>query len=407
MNIAKLVFTFAEAFVLVVLVVFLFLGDTRSTLIPVLAVPVSLIGSLFFIQLLGFSLNLITLFSLVLAIGIVVDNAIVVVEAVHHKMQLTAMPPREATEEAMGEIGPAIIAITLVMTAVFVPMGFIEGPAGIFYRQFALTTAIAIVLSGVVALTLTPALCALLLRPHTGEHAPRGPLRWFMLGYDAVERRYESLLRRSAGRRLLTLGVLVAFLVSTGFVARLVPPGFIPEEDQGVFYVSTTTPAGSTLERTKSVVDAIQAASKGIEGIESVATLAGSNVLSDGTGATYGTALVNLVPWEERTQSVQEIMERLRLAIRHIHDADIELFPPPAIPGYGNASGFELRLLDKTGLGDFKDTERVVGEFVEHLRSRPEIDSAFSIFSASFPEYTLNIDLDRAAQKGVSARSAL
>ncbi len=402
--------TCLEAFALVALVVFLFLQDLRSTLIPIVAVPVSLIGTFFFIQFLGFSLNLITLFALVLAIGIVVDDAIVVVEAVHHKMQHTGLPPLEATEQSMAEIRPAIIAITLVMASVFLPVAFVSGPAGVFYRQFSLTMAIAIVLSGVVALTLTPALCAALLRP--ASPARRGGLlARFFGGFNAVygraEHGYGRLLGVTARRGVLTLGLLGAFAFGVIKVAGQVPAGFIPEEDQGVFYASVTAPPGATLERTKEVMNAIQKAAQGIEGVESVATLAGTNVLSDGTGATYGTSLVNLVPWEKRTRSSQQVMDELQRRIAHVKDADIELFPPPSVPGYGNASGFELRLLDKTGRGDLTEMDGVVQRFMEDLKARPEIGSAFSIFDASFPQYTVRIDMDRAAQKGVRSDAAL
>jgi len=405
-SVHEVVRTCIEAFLLVGLVVFLFLQDLRSTLIPVLAVPVSLVGTFFFIQFLGFSLNLVTLFALVLAIGIVVDDAIVVVEAVHHKMSHSGLGPREATEAAMLEIRSAIIAITLVMTAVFVPMGFITGPAGVFYRQFSLTMAIAIALSGVVALTLTPALCAALLKSQHGSTAGR----WFSIfnaAYSLSERTYGAVIDRTAKRRLLTGVVLAAFAAGTVLLATKVPPGFIPEEDQGTFYASVTAPPGATLERTKEVVNAIQVAGQGIEGVESIATLAGTNVLSDGTGATYGTCLINLQPWSARKHSVQHIMAELEHRISHIKDAEIELFPPPSVPGYGNASGFELRLLDKTGRGDSTEMERVVGSFIADLKARPEIASAFTIFNASFPQYTVALDMDRAAQKGVTAENAL
>jgi hydrophobic/amphiphilic exporter-1 (mainly G- bacteria), HAE1 family len=406
----EVVKTCIEAFLLVALVVFVFLQDIRSTIIPILAVPVSLIGAFFFIQFLGFSLNLITLFALVLAIGIVVDDAIVVVEAVHHKMEHSNLGPRAATERALGEIRPAIIAITLVMASVFVPMGFIEGPAGIFYRQFSLTMAVAVVLSGIVALTLTPALCAVILRPLSRASSAgivtRG-FRRFNTGYAFAEQSYIRLLAKIAGRRLLTLGILGTFVGAAILLTTRVAPGFVPQEDQGFFYASVTTPAGATLERTKDVVNAIQKAGAELDGIESIATLAGTNVLSDGTGASYGTCLVNLKPWDTRTLSSEQIMATLKRRIAGLSDADIELFPPPTVPGYGNASGFELRVLDKTGRGDAGEMEKVVSSFIEDLRRRPEIGSAFTIFNASFPQYTLTIDVDRAAQKGVTAESAL
>jgi hydrophobic/amphiphilic exporter-1 (mainly G- bacteria), HAE1 family len=398
--------TCLEAFLLVGLVVFLFLQDLRSTIIPVIAVPVSLIGTFFFIQFLGFSLNLITLFALVLAIGIVVDDAIVVVEAVHQKMHDEKLTPRDAAMAAMREVAPAIVAITLVMASVFVPMAFVSGPAGVFYRQFALTMAVAVMLSGMVALTLTPSLCATLLRASSAA----GGSRWFALfnsAYSASERTYIGVVRRTAGRRWLTVLLLLGFITGGALIAAKVPPGFIPEEDQGMFYVSVTTPPGATLERTKQVVDAIQVAGQKLDGVESIATLAGTNVLSDGTGATYGTCLVNLKPWSDRELSVQAVMDALNTRISGLNDADIELFPPPSIPGYGNASGFELRLLDKTGHGDFQEMEKVVHSFIGELQSRAEIGSAFSIFNASFPQYTVALDMDRAAQKGVTAENAL
>ncbi len=408
-SVHEVVKTLVEAFALVALVVFLFLQDWRSTLIPVIAVPVSLVGTFFFIQLLGFSLNLITLFALVLAIGIVVDDAIVVVEAVHHRMTHLGLAPRAATEQSIGEIGPAIVAITLVMGSVFVPLAFIDGPAGIFYRQFAVTMAIAIALSGMVALTLTPALCALFLRPHAAR--PRTALArffaWFNGRYAALEGGYAGLVRRTAARRTVTLALLVGFAVSAGLVARTVPRGFIPNEDQGVFYISVTSPAGATLEQTKQVVDAIAVAARDLEGVESIATLAGTNVLSDGTGAGYGTCLVNLKPWRERTRSDQQIIAALAKRVEHIQAADLEFFPPPSVPGYGNASGFELRVLDKTGRGSYREMQGVVDQFIADLKSHPKIASAFTIFNANYPQYTLNIDVDRAAQKGVSAERAL
>ncbi|MEN9796727.1 MAG: hypothetical protein RL653_423 [Pseudomonadota bacterium] len=404
----EVVKTLLEAFLLVVLVVFLFLQDWRSTLIPVLAVPVSLVGTLAALFALGFSLNLVTLFALVLAIGIVVDNAIVVVEAVHAKLEHTGLNVREATDEAMGEIAGAIVAITLVMACVFLPLAFISGPSGIFFKQFALTMAVAIVLSGVIALTLTPALCATFMRRHESRS---GPLGRFFRGFESIYGSSETVFLRVIGlistRRLLTMGVLLGFLCATGGISSLVPRGFIPSEDQGVFYVSVTAPPGATLERTKAVIDAIGAASKEISAVDSVSTLAGTNILSDGTGASYGTALVNLKPWKSRTASVDDVMQDLARRTRHIKDADIEFFPPPPVPGYGNASGFELRVLDKTGRGDFTEMERVVSTFIEDLKARPEIASAFTIFNANYPQYVVNVDIDKAAQKGVTIESAL
>jgi len=410
-SINEVVKTFIEALLLVTLVVFIFLQDWRSTLIPTLAVPVSLVGTFFFMQFLGFSLNLITLFALVLAIGIVVDNAIVVVEAVHSKMQQSKISAKIATEQAMKEISGAIIAITLVMSSVFIPVSFMGGPSGIFYRQFSLTMAISIVLSGVVALTLTPALCVLLLQDHFGDEKDNINKSKFFIRfnnwYAGLENKYKTILYKIVNRRVVTFGILLIFSIGTGLLSKILPTGFIPNEDQGTFYVSITTPSGATLERTKKVVNSIQYEAENIEGIESVSTLAGTNILSDGTGATYGTALINLKQWKDRNVSVDDVIASLEEKTKHIKDAQIEFFPPPAVPGYGNASGFELRLLDKSGSGDFKKMETVVRQFITDLKARPEIASAFTIFDASYPQYTLHIDIDKSAQKGVTINNAM
>lgn len=410
-SVHEVVRTLIEAFLLVSLVVFIFLQDFRSTIIPAIAVPVSLIGTFFFMQLMGFSLNLITLFALVLAIGIVVDNAIVVVEAVHAKMEKSGIGAMKATEQAMREISGAIIAITLVMSAVFIPVAFMSGPSGIFYRQFSLTMAISIVLSGVIALTLTPALCAMILKnPHT-QHKKKNKLTKFYDGfnnwYNNLSGEYQRLLGVIANRKLVTFSILIVFCVGTGIFGKLLSAGFIPNEDQGTFYVSITTPSGSTLERTKAVVNEVQTICKSLEIVESVSSLAGTNILSDGTGATYGTCLVNLKNWDERKESVNDVIDLLVEKTNHIKDAKIEFFPPPAVPGYGNASGFELRLLDKTGSGDFKKMESVTQQFMKDLTTRPEIKNAFTIYDASFPQYMLHVDIDKAAQKGITIGNAM
>ena len=306
-SIDKVLHTLFEAFVLVALVVFLFLGDWRSTLIPILAVPVSLIGTFFFMLLLGLSINLITLFALVLAIGVVVDDAIVVVEAVHAKMSATHLSPYRATKEVMREISGAIIAITLVMTAVFVPVTFMTGPVGTFYRQFGLTMATSIVLSGVVALTLTPVLCAMILKPHTGHLKKRGPLAYllhlFDRGVEKVTGRYAAILRRIVTRRALTAFVIMGFGMGIFFVNMSLPSGFIPLEDQGMIYGVIQTPPGSTLEYTNSKSHELQAIAKKIDGVTSVSSLAGYEVLTEGRGSNAGTCLINLKPWSERKLS--------------------------------------------------------------------------------------------------------
>ncbi|MGC4015973.1 MAG: efflux RND transporter permease subunit [Luteolibacter sp.] len=411
-SVDAVVHTLIEAFILVSIVTFLFLQDWRSTLIPVLAVPVSLMGAFLFVHFLGFSLNLITLSALVLAIGIVVDDAIVVVEAVHAKMEGSSMGPRAATVAAMREISGAIVAITLVMAAVFVPVAFLSGPTGVFFREFALTMASAIVLSGVVALTLAPALCALLLKKHHGgSEKPRGLMGRFFYGfnwiYEGFAGKYRKFISAIVSRRLVTFVLLGVLCLAAGKIGSKLPIGFIPEEDQGTFYVSVTTPSGATLERTKAVVDEVQRSCRDIPAIKSISTLAGTNILSDGTGATYGTCLMNLQDWGKRKETVKEVMAEVQKRIEHIKDASIDLFPPPVVPGYGNASGFEIRLLDKTGKQDLKEMETVVKNFITDLKKRPEIESAFTIFDVSYPEYVLNVDYDQAAKRGVTVKNVM
>jgi len=410
-SINEVIITLIEAFLLVALVVFIFLQDFRSTLIPAIAVPVSLIGTFFFMQLFGFSLNMITLFALVLAIGIVVDNAIVVVEAVHAKMEHSNIGAREATGQAMSEISGAIIAITLVMSAVFVPVAFMSGPTGIFYRQFSLTMAISIVLSGIIALTLTPALCVLLLKNNYGKSKKKNKLNSFFNGfnnwYNGLAEKYKSLLEIIANRKLITFLILLVFCMASGFLGNILPTGFIPNEDQGTIYANIITPSGATLERTESVVDAIQQAANKTEGVQSVSTLAGFSLLSDGSGASFGMNLISLKNWNERKKSDKEIIELLRENTKHIKDAKIEFFTPPPIPGYGNTSGFELRLLDKTRQGNLKQIEEVSSAFVKELNNRPEISNAFTTYDASFPQFLISIDNAKAAQKSVVVADVL
>lgn len=412
-SINEVIKTLIEAFILVALVVFIFLQDFRSTLIPILAVPVSLIGTFLGMQWLGFSLNLITLFALVLAIGIVVDNAIVVVEAVHAKLEKGGIGPRRATEQAMREMTSAIISITLVMSAVFIPVAFLEGPSGIFYRQFSLTMAIAIVLSGVTALTLTPALCAILLKQHqthSGDKKNNLLNRFFdrfNSRYNRISDIYGGWLERIVNRRSVTFGAIILFLFFTGILGRLVPTGFIPEEDQGTIYANVTAPNGATLERTERASDAIQAVASGLDEVASVSNLAGYSILSEGTGSIYGMNLISLKSWEDRKLSDKEIIRLLEEKTKHIQDARIEFFTPPPVPGYGNSSGFELRLLDKTGSGDLQAFQKVAEDFVSALNDRKELQAVFTTFNASFPQLMLHIDVDKAAEKMVTAENAM
>ncbi|WP_223606929.1 efflux RND transporter permease subunit [Chryseobacterium sp. OSA05B] len=407
----KVIHTLFEAFILVAIVVFLFLGDWRSTLIPALAVPVSLVGTFAVMSAFGITLNMISLFALVMAIGVVVDDAIVVIEAVHAKMEEKGLSPLKATEEAMHEISGAIIAITLVMASVFIPIAFMSGPVGVFYRQFSITMASAIILSGVVALTLTPALCALILRNHHGKAKKKTPITIFLDKFNNLftkgAGRYEKMLNKTVKKKSITLPLLLAFCACTFFLSNSLPSGFIPAEDQGMIYAIIQTPPGSTLERTNQIAKELLRESEDIDGVQSVSSLAGYEILTEGTGSNSGTCLINLKSWEERKESAAEIIEKLEEKAKNIPGANIEFFQPPSIPGYGAAGGFELRLLDKAGSGDYHKMEQVSNDFVKELKKRPELGSAFTFYSASFPQYMLKVDNDLAEQKGVTIQSAM
>ncbi|MEG1228596.1 MAG: efflux RND transporter permease subunit [Flavobacterium sp.] len=402
--------TLIEAFILVAFVVFIFLQDWRSTLIPVLAVPVALIGSFAFMSMMGFSINLLTLFALVLSIGIVVDNAIVVVEAVHVKISEEHMAPLPATISAMKEITGAVIAITIVMAAVFIPVAFLSGPVGVFYRQFSLTMAISIVISGINALTLTPALCAIMLKPHDPNKKKTSLLDRFFVRFNAwfdnITSKYIRVLSKFADRSSMTIGLLVLFCFLTWGTSKLLPSGFIPSEDQGMVYVNVTTPQGATVERTEKVLDEVTRIAKQIDGVDNVTTLAGYSIVTEIAGASYGMGMINLKDWKDRNISVNEFITMLTQKTKGIADAQIEVFAPPTVPGFGNTSGFELRLLDKSG-GTINNTDAVTKNFIKELNASPEIQNSFTSFDATFPQYLIHIDYDLAAKKGISVDNAM
>ena len=409
-SISSVLKTLLEAFILVFIVVYIFLQNFRSTLIPAIAVPVSLIGTFFFMDMLGFSINMLTLFALVLAIGIVVDNAIVVVEAVHVKMEREKLSPFKASGEAMKEIGGAIVAITLVMSAVFVPVGFMSGTVGIFYQQFSLTLAVAIVISGINALTLSPALCALLLKHDRGKSKRPNLLRRFFIvfnrGYDRFERRYNIGLKKYLGRKFFTYATLILFFLATWGISSILPTGFIPNEDQGMIYVNVNTPPGATLERSEKALNQIQAALLPMDEIETISTLAGYSLMTETEDASYGMGMINLKPWNERDKTAAELLEVYAERTAHIKDAEIQYFLPPTVPGFGNASGFELRLQDRTA-ASFQETARVANMLVDSLNRDPRLQGVTSGFQPNFPQYLLKVDLAQAAKLGVNVNEAL
>ncbi|OYP34547.1 efflux RND transporter permease subunit [Rhodopirellula sp. MGV] len=411
-SIEKVLHTLFEAFVLVALVVYLFLGDFRSTLIPTLAVPVSLIGTFFFMLIFGMSINLITLFALVLAIGVVVDDAIVVVEAVHEKMHGKHLSPYAATKEVMHEISGAIIAITMVMTAVFIPVTFIPGPVGVFYRQFGLTMAMSIVLSGVVALTLTPVLCAMLLKPHDPNKKPSmSPLAIFLRivdrGIVKLTGGYGWVLSGLVTQRLLSLVVIGVFSFGILVVNKVLPSGFIPLEDQGIIYGIIQTPPGSTLEYTNAKSHELQAICEELDEVTSVSSLAGYEVLTEGRGSNAGTCIINLKPWADRKRTSKEIIELLEERGQEIANVKLEFYEPPAVPGFGAAGGFSLNLLDKTNSGDYERLDEVTTKFMSALSERKELKGLFTFFNNNYPQYEIIIDNDVAMQKGVSIGDAM
>lgn len=410
-SIEQVIDTLRDAFILVALVVFVFLGDWRSTLIPILAVPVSLIGAFFVIQFFGLSINLVTLFALVLAIGIVVDDAIVVVEAVHAKFEEDPhITPYKAVKKVLGEISGAVIAITAVMVSVFLPISFMSGPVGTFYRQFSITMASSIVISALIALTLTPVLCAIMLKNHHGHERKKNiltkALDKFNMAFDKMTGKYVALLKSIVSRRVVTFGVLLVFCAGTFYVNKILPSGFIPSEDQGTIYAIIQTPPGSTLETTNQVSQRLQKICEKVDGVESVSSLAGYEIMTEGRGSNAGTCLINLKPWDEREHTVKEIMEELEEK-SHGLGAIVEYFEPPAIPGFGSSGGFSMRLLDKNTTTDYQDFDRINKKFMEDLGKRKELTGLFTFFAANYPQYELEINNDLAMQKGVSIGKAM
>ena len=410
-SIEKVIHTLFEAFILVAIVVFIFLGDWRASIIPIMAVPISLLGSFIAMMLFNITLNMISLFALVMAIGIVVDDAIVVIEAVNVEISRNKLSPVEATEKAMKEISGAIIAISLVMASVFIPVAFMGGPEGMFYRQFSITMASSILFSGFVALTLTPALCALILTKEQENHVKLGfigrVLQRFNAKFDSGSRKYERLIQHTVKKKSLTIILILVFCGLAYWINMGLPSGFIPQEDQGMIYAVIETPPGATIERTNAVAQQLLKIAEKEEDVESVSSLAGFEILSEGTSANSGSCLINLKDWKHRKRTAKEIISDLEQKCENITQANIDFFEPPSIPGYGAASGFELRLLDKTGKNDYHEMERVSKAFVKDLNKRPEIGNAFTFYSASFPQYMLHVDDEKALQKGVKPGKAL
>ncbi|HKG68669.1 MAG TPA: efflux RND transporter permease subunit, partial [Segetibacter sp.] len=408
--------TLAVAFALVFLVVFIFLQDFRSTLIPAIAVPVAITGTFFFMQLFGFTLNLLTLFALVLAIGIVVDDAIVVVEAVHSKMERTGLPAREATIESMKEISGAIISITMVMAAVFVPVGFMQGPSGVFYRQFAFTLAIAILISAVNALTLSPALSALFLKnihAGEGEHKVRKSFAGrffsaFNTGFTAITEKYSRVIKFFARYKWIPVSALLIISLITYWMMKQTPTGFIPAEDQNFVVYNVTLPASSSLERTKEVTNKIEKLLKSMEPVETFFSVTGFNLFSNSNSSNYAVGFVRLKSFNARgnTKKLQDVMQLMNGRFSGIKEANIITFTFPTVPGFGNVEGFEMILQDRAN-GPLDKLGNTTNNFIGELMKRKEIALAFTTYYTGNPQYLLEVNEIKAKQLGISVNDIL
>ncbi|MET0638129.1 MAG: efflux RND transporter permease subunit [Chitinophagaceae bacterium] len=413
-SISQVLHTLVEAFILVFIVVFIFLQDFRSTLIPAIAVPVAILGTFFFMNLFGFTINLLTLFALVLAIGIVVDDAIVVVEAVHSKMERTRLNARQATIQSMNEISGAIVSITLVMTAVFVPVGFMQGPAGVFYKQFAFTLAIAILISAVNALTLSPALSALFLRnPHDTETNEDGTKKKktfskrfftaFNAGFNATTKKYGHSLQFLFRRKWIAIGGLVIVSLTTFFLMQRTPTGFIPTEDQGFILYSVNLPPGASLDRTETVARKMDSIVKTVEAVERRGAVVGLNIVANSNSSAYATGFIRMKPQDKRgkVKDINAVMALLNQKFAAIKEASIFTFIFPTVQGFGNTSGFEFLVQDRTG-GPLDKLGATAQGFIGELMKRKEIAYAFTTFNTANPQYMLDVNEEKAKQLGLS-----
>ena len=412
-SIGKVKTTIIEAFLLVFVVVFIFLQDLKSTLIPAIAVPVSIIGTFFFLNLFGYSINLLTLFAIILSIGIVVDDAIVVVEAVHVKLEGGIKDARKASVSAMSEISGAIVSITLVMIAVFLPITFITGPSGVFYQQFGVTLMIAIFISAINALTLTPALCAIFLRKykHADEKNQSLLQRFygaFNTGFNATANKYGKSLGFLIKNKWVTVGVLGASIAAIIFIDKIIPTGFVPTEDRGVIFANIELPAGASLDRTYQVTDELSKIIKTIKGVKTGSFVNGSNFFS-GEGSSNALGFIILEDWADRKsaeESVNAIVGQLFQKTATISEANIIFFTPPSVPGFGSSEGFEMRILDKSA-GELSKLDETSKSFLNTLRQQPEIAFVSNSFSTNYPQLELNINEERAKQAGVSINTIL
>ena len=403
-SIHEILKTFVEALILVTIVVFIFLQNIRATIIPLITIPVSLVGTFIFFPLLGFSINTLSMFGLVLAIGIVVDDAIVVVEAVIHHLE-HGLPPKEATIKAMGEVSAPVIGIALILSAVFVPVALLGGLVGSMYRQFALTIAISVLLSAFNALSLTPALCAMMLK---NPKPMRGPLGIFFRGFnkvfDVTTNGYVHVSRLLVRRGILTIGIVGVVVLGAVFFARAIPSGFIPDEDQGIFGVNVQLPPGASLARTSEVLKKVEAILAKTEGIESYQTIGGYGVVTNTYQPNYGSLFARLKPWEERHSDalhVKGIMAGLQKQFAAIPEGVVFPFNIPTLSGFGAASGFNFLIQDRTGTMTVEQLGEQSRAFITAGRQRPELGTLFTSFDPNYPQVKVNLDREKARTLGV------
>ena len=412
-SIEKVIHTLLEAFVLVFIVVFIFLQDFRSTLIPAIAVPVAIIGTFFFLLMFGFSINILTLFALVLAIGIVVDDAIVVVEAVHAQLDAGEKDPRVATIAAMKEIAPAIVSITLVMASVFIPVSFIGGTTGIFFKQFGLTLAVSILISAVNALTLSPALCALFLKGHNeDEHGKKRNLLQrfyysFNIFFNATTQKYKSTLQflgKKNHRWITAAIIIVASLILYG-ITSFIPKGFVPNEDSGAVMGFVTLPPGASLERTDSIIQEVVAAAEEIEGVQSVTNLTGYSFVA-GAGSSYGTVIIKMIPWKDRKIKTDEVSTIMTNETKKIKDATFLFMATPTLQGFGLGTGVSLQVQDRMG-GDINEFYEVTTNLIEKLQARDEVMIAMTNFDPNFPQKQIDADMPKIKEAGLTLNDVM
>jgi HAE1 family hydrophobic/amphiphilic exporter-1 len=408
-SIEKVIHTLIEAFILVFVVVFIFLQDFRSTLIPAISVPVAILGTFFFLNLFGFTINLLTLFALVLAIGIVVDDAIVVVEAVHSKLDHGYKSARRASIDAMGEISGAIISITLVMAAVFIPVTFITGSTGVFYKQFGITLAVAIILSAINALTLSPALCALFLKPHEGDEKHKGYLQRFYTafntGFETVTTKYKRGVRFLIVRRWIALGSIVVFAGGLFYLMETTPSSFVPKEDLGSFYAHISLPPASSMERSTMVANQVDSIAHTIPEVNNTLRIVGQNHLA-GAGSAYSMVIIKLKHWDKRKGSVDDVIAQMIAKTKGFRDGSIVFVAPPTISGFGRSGGFEVQLQDQSGHST-DEFFKVNTKFLAALSKRPEIQFATTSFNPNFPQYMMDVNLEKCKEAGLEVSSLL